>query len=124
MNQRITAIIHLLNDSKTSLRIADLAEQFHVSQRTVRNDLSEINTLLKQNHLPKLSFESGGRIICPDSFDQILPFILTGDLYTYKLSKEERKRVAAAMLVNAVNYITLAEIAENLFVRHLYRKTN
>lgn len=116
MNQRITAIIHLLNDSKTSLRIADLAEQFHVSQRTVRNDLSEINTLLKQNHLPKLSFESGGRIICPDSFDQILPFILTGDLYTYKLSKEERKRVAAAMLVNAVNYITLAEIAENLFV--------
>lgn len=116
MNQRITAMIHLLNDSKTPLRIADLAERFRVSQRTVRNDLNEINALLKQNHLPKLALESGGRIVCPDTFDQVLPSILTGDFYTYKLSKEERKRVAAAMLVNAPGYITLAEIAENLFV--------
>ena len=116
MNQRITAMIHLLNDSKTPPRIAELAERFQVSQRTVRNDLNEINALLKQNHLPKLALESGGRIVCPDTFDQVLPSILTGDFYTYKLSKEERKRVAAAMLVNASGYITLAEIAENLFV--------
>lgn len=90
MNQRITAMIHLLNDSKTPLRIADLAERFRVSQRTARNDLNEINALLKQNHLPKLALESGGRIVCPDTFDQVLPSILTGDFYTYKLSKAAR----------------------------------
>lgn len=116
MNQRMTAIIHILKDSSEILRITDLAERFQVSQRTIRNDLNEINTLLKQNHLPKLTLQRSGQIICPDTFDQILPFVLTGDFYIYKLSKEERKQVAAALLVNAPGYITLAEIAENLFV--------
>lgn len=116
MNQRITAIIHLLKDSAEPLRITELAERFQVSQRTIRNDLNEVSALLRQNRLPVLTLKSGGQILCPEDFDQLLPFVLTGDFYTYKLSREERRQVAAALLVNAVGYITLAEIAEQLFV--------
>lgn len=52
MNQRIHAIVHILNDSRTGTSISCLSEQFQVSQRTIRNDLKEINDLLQQSNLP------------------------------------------------------------------------
>ena len=116
MNQRIHAIVHILNDSRTGASISYLSEQFQVSQRTIRNDLKEINDLLQQNNLPKLSVNRSGGIITEDGFDQILPSIAAGDFYDYKLSPEERIQAAAAMLVSASGYVTLAAIAENLFV--------
>ena len=116
MNQRIHAIVHILNDSRTGASISYLSEQFKVSQRTIRNDLKEINDLLQQNNLPKLSVNRSGGIITEDGFDQILPSIAAGDFYDYKLSPEERIQAAAAMLVSASGYVTLAAIAENLFV--------
>lgn len=116
MNQRIHAIVHILNDSRAGTSISCLSEQFQVSQRTIRNDLKEINDLLQQNNLPKLSAGRNGEISTGEGFEQILPCITTGDFYDYKLSPEERMQAAAAMLVSASGYVTLAAIAENLFV--------
>ena len=116
MNQRISTIIHILNNPKQPVSIRELAEQFQVSQRTIRNDLKEISSMLQENGLPELSIQSGGQIIPPEDFDRLLHTLLPGDFYTYKLSREERVWAAAAMLVSASAFVTLGEIAENLFV--------
>ena len=116
MNQRISTIIHILNNPKQPVSIGELAEQFQVSQRTIRNDLKEIGSMLQDNGLPELSIQSGGQIVPPEDFDQLLHTLLPGDFYTYKLSREERVWAAAAMLVSASTFVTLGEIAENLFV--------
>lgn len=60
MNQRIRTIISLLHTSSEPLSLSGLADQFQVSQRTIRNDLKEIDTLLLEQALPKLSIGSGG----------------------------------------------------------------
>ena len=49
MNQRISTIIHILNNPKQPVSIRELAEQFQVSQRTIRNDLKEISSMLQEN---------------------------------------------------------------------------
>ena len=114
MNQRISSILQTLKDGR--ITIADLAEQFQVSQRTIRNDLKEVGQLLRQNGLPGLTFQSGGNIIPPENFGEFLSILLPNDFYTYKLSKNERARAAAAMLAASPGFLTLAEIADALFV--------
>lgn len=116
MNQRTKKIISILNQADEAVRISELAEQFQVTQRTIRNDLNEINTILRQNRMKKLSFKSGGLVMLPDGFSDLIPLLESGDFYTYKLSKEERKQVAAAMLVGFARYVTLSEMADSLFV--------
>ncbi|MDO4554812.1 MAG: PTS sugar transporter subunit IIA [Lachnospiraceae bacterium] len=116
MNNRTISIIQELCKTEKEVSIADLAGIFGVSQRTIRNDLNAINDLLKEHNLEKTKLEKGGFIVRENDFNQILSFVLKQDFYDYKLSKEERKKIAAALLVNSSEYITLSTIADNLFV--------
>lgn len=116
MNKRTASIINTLLEAVKPITINQLAEQYEVSSRTIRNDLSAINDILKENKIPIVELKSGGEIQKPEDFFNILPFVSSTDLYTYKLSKEERKMIAAALLINSVEYITLSTIADNLFV--------
>ena len=49
MNQRSTKIVQLLSREKDEITVAGFAEYFDVSQKTIRNDLKEINHILKSN---------------------------------------------------------------------------
>ena len=115
MNKRIISIIHEINKN-ANCTISYLAKQFHVSERTIRNDLNAINDLLSASELPQLELKSGGTIIKSIEFGNILDYVSEGDFYNYKLSKEERIHVASALLVSSSDYITLSAIADNLFV--------
>lgn len=116
MNQRVAEIMKILNTSEQAVRIADLSAHFSVSQRTIRNDLNEINGLLRSAGMEKLLLQGGGIITLPEGFERFLASMGVGDYYAYKLSKDERKKIAAAILVNAPGFTTLNEIAERLFV--------
>ena len=116
MKQRSIQIARMLRESKDPVTIGELASTFDVTQRTIRNDLNEISDLLEQNNYPRLSFESGGQIVLPENFGQILPEVMPDSFYTYKLSPEERAQAAAVILVNGTSYVTLGEIADRLFV--------
>ena len=48
MNQRSTEIVQLLSKEKDEITVSGFAEYFQVSQKTIRNDLKEINTILGQ----------------------------------------------------------------------------
>lgn len=116
MNQRSTEIVQLLSKEKDEITVSGFAEYFQVSQKTIRNDLKEINTILGQNQREEVVINSGGRINPPENFKESLSLLLEGDFYSYKLSREERKQAASAMIVNSNDYITLATIADHLFV--------
>lgn len=116
MNQRTISMIHELCKLERNITIGDLAGQFQISQRTIRNDLNAINRMLSIHGLPEMVLEKGGEIKRLDSFPDILPFISEKDFYEYKLSKEERKKIASALLIASSEFITLSTIAENLFV--------
>lgn len=115
VKKRTLSIIHELIGNEELMTLSELAEKFEVSQRTIRNDLKLINELLKEMDLGKIRLV-GGRIICPSSFGQVLKAVPKDDLYTYKLSQEERIEIAASFLINTVEYITMSVIADNLVV--------
>jgi len=86
-----------------------------VSRRTIRNDLNEINGILKEHGKQELSVING-IITGTKDFTDVSGQSEDGDFYEYKLSRPERQMAVAAMLVNGQGDITLAAIAETLSV--------
>lgn len=101
------------NDDTT---ISNLAEKFNVSHRTIRNDLNSINDFLIINELSPISLINNGRIEKKDDIKVAYELISDKDLYTYKLSKEERKIMISILLIESSEYITLSKIADTLYV--------
>ena len=116
MNQRSTKIVQLLSKEKDEITVSGFAEYFQVSQKTIRNDMKEINEILDKNKRGTIDIKSGGLVSIPADFKDSLSLLLEGNFYNYKLSKEERKKVASAIIVNSADYITLAAIADRLMV--------
>lgn len=116
MNKRMVSIIQQLSNLEKKICIADLAAKYEVSQRTVRNDINAINDILKDHKLIELKLEKGGKIIRDSGFHEILQYIDDKDFYDYKLLKEERKKIAAVLLINSSGFITLLDIAEHMSV--------
>ena len=117
MNKRTVEEIFFLNRIDQEITIKQMADRFEVSTRTIRNDLKEINELLESNGLSETSMKSGGRIVREKDFPNLLPLVSENeDFYSYKLSREERIRIASVILVNGSGYTTLSMIADSLFV--------
>ncbi len=114
MNKRQLELIEELKCKKHTLQ--SLAEKYSVSQRTIRNDINKINEWIYEQKKEPLLLQAGGSISVPEGFSNIVKSDPNEDFYTYKLSKEERKMVAAVLLINSVGYITLSTIAETLYV--------
>ncbi len=114
MNKRQLEIINDLK--KKQYTLDSLAEKHNISKRTIRNDLNKINDLLQENHFEPIILLAGGVIEPPESFEEFSGEEQADDLYNYKLSKEERKRIAATLMINSSGFITLSTIAETLYV--------
>lgn len=116
MNKRTKDIVGELIRTDQILTISDLSTHFGVSERTIRNDLNNINDWLGQNGLSLIKLGSNGRIEYRPEIEEVQKFVLENDFYSYKLSKEERKLIMAAILISSSEYTTLAKIADILFV--------
>ena len=116
MNQRTIELARLFSNERDEVAIAGLSELYQVSEKTIRNDVKEMNRILEENHHDPIIFKRGGRIRIPENFGEALYCFHADDYYSYKLSKEERIKVAAALLINSTEYVTLVTIAEVLFV--------
>lgn len=116
MNKRIVSIIRELSEREKYVNISDLAEKFQVSERTVRNDLNTINDILRKHKLDIVKLEKGGQVIRRDGFSDVLAYVDEKDFYTYKLSKEERKKIASVLLISSLGFITLSDIADYMAV--------
>lgn len=116
MKKRSREILRLIVNKTEDFTIAGLAEEFDVSERTIRNDINDINDYLGQQSLTPISFGSNGLLVVDDDIKNSTESVEEEDLYSYKLSKEERKMLSAAILINAKNHITLSRIADMLYV--------
>ncbi|MDO4617774.1 MAG: BglG family transcription antiterminator [Lachnospiraceae bacterium] len=114
MNKRQLDIIDELKYRTHTLET--LAEKYEVSQRTIRNDINKINDWLYEQKSEPLQLQSGGRIAVPGDYSDSAVFEVEDDYYNYKLSKEERRRIASILLINSPGYITLGAIAEAVYV--------
>ena len=104
----------LFAEQQKNWTISKLAKRFKVSERTIRNDISDINDYLKQQKIAQIRFGSSGRLMIENDMKKVKELEDGSDFYTYRLSKEERKILAAAILVQTRDHITLSNIAEML----------
>lgn len=116
MNKRRMDIINDLANLERTSTLAVLTEKYGVSTRTIRSDLGAINEILEKGGLSPVELRRGGEIHCGLDFVGILELVDVEDYYEYRLSREERIRIAATLMVQSADYITLSAIAEHLFV--------
>lgn len=101
MNKRSREILLGLMDADKSFRISELAEKFQVSERTIRNDINDVNDILEQHHISVIKFGSNGLLLVEADIEEAAKLFRQNDFYTYRLSKGERKTLTAAILIQA-----------------------
>lgn len=119
MNKRSREILSQLitkTEYSQTIPIQDLAEMFKVSSRTIRYDIEQINDYLKENHLQPLNLGKQGVINTQADITKARESLSEEGFYSFKLSREERVCFSAVMMICSDDYITLSEIADQLFV--------
>lgn len=119
MNKRSREILSQLivkTEYNQNISIQDLVDTFKVSSRTIRYDIDQINDYLKENKLSSVNFGKKGVIKTNPDIVKVKEALTEDGLYSFKLSREERVSFTAVLMICADDYITLAEIAEQLFV--------
>ena len=119
MNKRSREILSQLitkTEYSQTISIQDLAEMFKVSSRTIRYDIEQINDYLKENHLQPLNLGKQGVINTQADITKARESLSEEGFYFFKLSREERVCFSAVMMICSDDYITLSEIADQLFV--------
>ena len=116
MNRRDSEILNDIISRGENGGIPFFAAKYHVSERTVRNDLKAINEILSANHLPPLTTRPDGSICYYGDKQAILGLIKGSDFYRYKLSKDERQIAFSLILLFSGGFVTLAAASEKLSV--------
>ncbi|SJZ65815.1 BglG family transcription antiterminator [Anaerorhabdus furcosa] len=116
MNIRTKKIIISILDNP-EITITQLAYEFNVSERSIRNDIQELNNFLCEKKMKEIIIHQNKDI----SFDysdlkSCLHLINESGFYDYKLSRDERIYIIIEMLLKADDYLTISEMAERLYI--------
>lgn len=119
MKKRSTEILQkLMKHSSRRYSIPKLARDYGVSQRTLRNDIGEINSFLNSVDMPGIAIGNDGSLEVDNACDRhlVLEEILEMDTYNYRLSSEERQVFLLSTLLCSNGYVSMQDIADELFV--------
>lgn len=119
MNKRSREILSTLIQKKEygqAAQMKELAEQFGVSVRTIRNDLEQINEFLSKNELSGVSLGKQGVIETGKDINMARQYLFRDNFYSYKLEKNERKIFMATLLICENDYRTLSDLADCMYV--------
>lgn len=122
MRRRSTEIIQrIIKDADRTITLKQLAIKYGISQKTLKNDLKEINQFLCTIPVQEIKANDEGELILGDDFDEakIKRYLYEMDTYMYKLSPEERQIYILIKLVISNSYITMQSIAEELYVSRI-----
>ena len=78
--------------------------------------VDQINDYLKENHLQPLNLGKRGVINTEPDITKARESLSEEGFYSFKLTREERVSFAAVLMICSDDYITLSEIADQLFV--------
>lgn len=116
MNERIVSIAAELAHDDRIFTLDVLAAEYGVSSRTIRNDIKTLNRFLAEKGMDQVEYGHGGTVILPADYHNALQYLPTQGFYSYKMSSDERKTLAAVILAEESSYVTLAEIADRFSV--------
>lgn len=119
MDKRKVNIVHqIIDNSYQKNSLYELANDFSVSERTIRNDIVKINQYFNSISNRFLKLDSSG-IVCLDesiSIKEVKKLLEEMNLYDYTLSKVERLLVNICILILTNRYVTYQEIAKFMYV--------
>ena len=99
------------------LEIAEIAKEFGVSKRSIRNDIHEINDVLTENHLENVEVKADKIVyFSKSSLEQYRKIISLQGFDDYKLSKEERIQIIIEDFIGTDGYINISDLANKMFV--------
>lgn len=116
MNRRTVQLVTRLSHDTAPCTLSDLARDLEVTERTIRSDIKALNAFLERNALGAVEFGPKGVLLLPEGFGRAEDLLPVEDALIYRMSREERQELAAAILVGAGGYMTLGDIAEILSV--------
>lgn len=98
--------------------VETLMEKFEVTERTIRNDIRELNYSMPEGI--KVNISDGGklRVSGKEDFSAVVAKLLAdqSDYYHYRLSAEERRSIITLILLYSSHYVTTAYLADKLSV--------
>lgn len=121
MRKRSEEILQSLVKHTKNNGISSLQKKYHVSERTIRNDLMEINEFLRNLHISDIYLDSEGNLNTGPDFDSSLveKELIKMDMYFYKLSPKERQIYISLRLLWKHEYVVMKQIAEDLYVSRI-----
>ena len=123
MRKRSVVIVNkLINNGGKSLTIQELAKEFHVSNKTIHNDIQEINTLFEVHGLQQLRTNEHNVLQMEEVLNirKVQNAIDSLDFYSYHLSKKERiMYIVSALLKHNGEFITMQQLADVLRVTRI-----
>lgn len=122
MRRRSTEIIQkIIRDSDRTLTVRELASHYGISQKTLKNDIKEINQFLRTIPVGEIRTTEEGKLILGSDFDEdvVENYLYEMDAYMYKLSPKERQIYILMELASSQTYITMQHIAEELYVSRI-----
>lgn len=116
MNIRTKKIIFaLLNNNK--ITINQLARNFLVSDRSIRNDIINFNYFLDSNSLKVIDIKSDGSLSFNiDDLEKAMLLLLKSNFYDYKLSRSERIDCIIEHLLMSHKKIFIKDLSDSLYV--------
>lgn len=91
MNKRSREILLGLMDLEKTFRISELAEKFQVSERTIRNDINDVNDFLEQHELSLVKLGSNGTLLVEDDIELAAEVCLIRTIFTHTAFPKERE---------------------------------
>ncbi|MBQ9480358.1 MAG: HTH domain-containing protein, partial [Selenomonadaceae bacterium] len=106
----------LIAEEKMTFKLSSLASEYNVTERSLRNDIQEINDFLRVQAVERLTFDVEGHIERPHNFNalELEQAIYNMGAYDYKFSGDERQIYIITTLLMNDGITTMQTLAENL----------
>ena len=123
-NERLLSLFNLINKNDTKITCKSLSEKLNVTERTIRNDITSINYLLKDHGaIIKIKRCEGYYIDILDlnKYQEFLANNSKNIMYSNNIpnSPENRYKYILKFLLYSNNYAKVDDLASNLFVSKL-----
>lgn len=115
LSLRQKKILHILQQQTSYITGKKIAEELHVSTRTIRNDIQELNYFLEPLHTRVLSEQSKGYLLYTESPD-MLKELNQNDIAFF--SKEDRVRYLAFQLCQSKEPLNLFDLEDEMYISH------
>ena len=116
--RKVNIVYQIINKSYQNTSLYKLANDFSVSERTIRNDIVKINQYFSYISDKFLKLDSSGMVYLDEDINikDVKEALKGMNFYDYTLSKEERVFVNICILILSNRYVTYQEIAKFMYV--------